>query len=87
MGRRTDEYELRRVLTQQEVHNLRRSLRDMEPLRITHIYQEAWQACRMAVHELPSPEAIQVMVQAWKELWRVSVRRTPVEVRRRELLR
>jgi hypothetical protein len=53
-----------------EVENLRRGLRDMEPLRITRMYQEAWQACRMAVHELPPPEALQVMVQAWKEFWR-----------------
>ena len=71
MGRRGRDSEYQRQpLTKPELENLRRSLRDMEPLKITHIYQEAWHACRMAVHELPSPEAIQVMVQAWKELWR-----------------
>ena len=69
MGRRKEGYESRQPLTTQEVENLRRSLRDIQRLRITRIYQETWHACRMAVHELLNPEA-EVMVQARKELWR-----------------
>jgi hypothetical protein len=57
------------VLTAAELKELRENLSRLSPQHVQDFYQRAYEDCRMIYTRLPSPKAIQTLVQVWKQLW------------------
>ena len=58
-----------RPLTEDELRQLRQKLARLSEHRVRDLYDEAWEACRIKGQRIPSPKAVQQLVQAWKQLW------------------
>ena len=56
-------------MSKDDVDAFQRNLMQLAPARVQDIYREAWERCRMIGNNLPEPEAVQQLVQAWKTLW------------------
>lgn len=57
-------------MNRESLDKLRRSLALLSGDRVRSIYREAWARCKMDGERLPSPQAVQELVQAWRQLWR-----------------
>jgi hypothetical protein len=42
----------------------------LSPQHVQEFYQRAYEDCRMRYTRLPSPKAMQTLVQVWKQLWK-----------------
>lgn len=71
MARRPD-LEKERILTREDLKNLRHSLAHLSLHGVQDFYRRAWEECRLTSREFPSAHVIQQLVQAWKQLrkWR-----------------
>jgi hypothetical protein len=60
------------VLTAAELKELNEHLSRLSPQHVQDFYQRAYEDCRIVYTRIPSPKAIQSLVQAWKLLrkWR-----------------
>ena len=59
-----------RPLTEPELENLRQNLAKLSEDSVRREYNQAWEECRLKHSRLPSPKAVQRLVQAWKQLWK-----------------
>jgi hypothetical protein len=60
------------ILTRRDLEELQRRLSMMSMTAVQDFYQYTHSACRIFPGYLPSPRAIQELVQAWKQMrkWR-----------------
>jgi hypothetical protein len=66
---RRPEREKEEILSAEELKELRHNLAHLSPSHVQDFYQLAHEDCRMIYTRLPSPKAIQTLVQVWKQLW------------------
>jgi hypothetical protein len=70
MARRPDLNPNEAPLTPAELKNFREHLAKLSPHHVSIEYQRVYMDCRMFGKELPSPKAIQQLVQIYKQLWK-----------------
>ncbi len=58
------------VLSKPALEDLRRRLALLSKYHVQGFYRRAHDQCRLEGGSLPSPRAMQELVQAWKLLWR-----------------
>jgi len=59
-----------RPFTQEELELVQQNLARLHESSVKQVYRDAWKECEMRGDRLPSPKAIQHLVQAWKWLWK-----------------
>jgi hypothetical protein len=69
MARRPD-HKKAEVLTEDDLTQLRHNLAHLSVGAVRDFYDQAYRDCRLIYHRLPSPKQMQVLVQAWKQLWK-----------------
>ena len=72
MARRPEIRTKEDVLNEKELQDLQRRLSLLNPQHVEDFYNQAHRECCLGEKGLPSPRAIQQLVQAWKQLrkWR-----------------
>ena len=72
MARRRTEFRQDDVLTGVEVNALRERLSKIDRHAVEAFYRAAYHRCALQAWSLPTPRAIQELVQAWRQLrkWR-----------------
>lgn len=61
-------------LSKEDLEQYRRGLANLSPYHVRELYDEIHEECRMVDNRLPSPKAIQRLVQVWRRLWEWSNR-------------
>jgi hypothetical protein len=69
MARRPD-HKKAEVLSEDDLKQLRHNLAHLSVGAVRDFYDQAYRDCRLIYHRLPSPKQMQVLVQAWKQLWK-----------------
>ena|GEM_PF-1218685 len=69
MARRPDRKKAE-ILSEDELKELRHNLAHLSVGAVRDLYDQAYRDCRLIYHRLPTPKQIQVLVQAWKQLWK-----------------
>lgn len=55
-------------LNASQLDQLRRNIAHLGPHNLRVMYEQVYQECRLPSEGLPSPQAIQKLVQIWKQL-------------------
>ncbi|MGA8201136.1 MAG: hypothetical protein WB814_13785 [Candidatus Sulfotelmatobacter sp.] len=58
------------VLSEDDLKQLRHNLAHLSIGAVRDFYDQAYRDCRLIYHRLPSPKQMQMLVQAWKQLWK-----------------
>ena len=58
------------MLSEDDLRELRHNLAHLSVGAVRDFYDQAYRDCRLIYHRLPTPKQIQVLVQAWKQLWK-----------------
>jgi hypothetical protein len=58
------------VLTEQQIKDLRYSLAHLSLRAVQDLYESTYRDCQLIYNRLPSPQQMQTLVQAWKQLWK-----------------
>jgi hypothetical protein len=60
------------VLTEEDFKRIRQHLAQLDANALKEVYERAHQDCRLIYKRFPSPRAMQMLVQVWKQLrkWR-----------------
>jgi hypothetical protein len=69
MARRPD-HKKAEVLSEDDLKQLRHNLAHLSVGAVRDFYDRAYRDCRLIYHRLPSPKQMQILVQAWKQLWK-----------------
>jgi hypothetical protein len=69
MARRPDRKKAE-MLSEDDLRELRHNLAHLSVGAVRDFYDQAYRDCRLIYHRLPTPKQIQVLVQAWKQLWK-----------------
>ena len=69
MARRPDRKKAE-VLTEDDLKQLRHNLAHLSIGAVRDFYDQAYRDCRLIYHRLPTPKQMQILVQAWKQLWK-----------------
>ena len=69
MARRPDRKKAE-VLSEEDLKQLRHNLAHLSIGAVQDFYERAYRDCRLIYHRLPSPKQMQMLVQAWKQLWK-----------------
>lgn len=62
-------------LNGEELEKLRKNIAHLGPHNLRVMYEQIYQECRLPSEGLPSPQAIQQLVQVWKQLRLITTRR------------
>jgi hypothetical protein len=69
MARRPDhDNDSNDVLSAEQLKQLRHNIAHLSPSHVQDFYHRAYEDCRMIYSRVPSPKAIQTLVQVWKQL-------------------
>jgi hypothetical protein len=69
MARRPD-HKKAEVLSEDDLKQLRHNLAHLSIGAVRDFYDQAYGDCRLIYHRLPTPKQMQILVQAWKQLWK-----------------
>jgi hypothetical protein len=69
MARRPD-HKKADVLSEDDLKQLRHNLAHLSIGAVRDFYDQAYRDCRLIYHRLPTPKQMQMLVQAWKQLWK-----------------
>jgi hypothetical protein len=69
MARRPD-HKKAEVLSEDDLKQLRHNLAHLSIGAVRDFYDQAYRDCRLIYHRLPTPKQMQMLVQAWKQLWK-----------------
>jgi len=69
MARRPDRKKAE-MLSEDDLRELRHNLAHLSVGAVRDFYDQAYRDCRLIYHRLPTPKQMQVLVQAWKQLWK-----------------
>jgi hypothetical protein len=58
------------VLTEQQIKDLRYNLAHLSLRAVQDLYESTYRDCQLIYNRLPSPQQMQTLVQAWKQLWK-----------------
>jgi len=58
------------ILSEKDLEELRYNLAHLSPGHVRDFYERSYQDCRMIYNRLPSPKKMQILIQAWKQLWK-----------------
>ena len=69
MARRPDR-EKADMLSKEDLKELRHNLAHLSVEAVRDLYERTYRDCRLIYHRLPTPKQMQVLIQAWKQLWK-----------------
>ena len=69
MARRPDRGNVE-VLSEADLKDLRYNLAHLSPGAVRDFYERSYRDCRPLYNRLPSPKQMQILIQAWKQLWK-----------------
>jgi hypothetical protein len=58
------------ILNAEDLKELRHNLAHLSINAVRDLYDQAYRDCRLIYHRLPTPKQMQILVQAWKQLWK-----------------
>jgi hypothetical protein len=69
MARRPDR-EKADMLSENDLKELRHNLAHLSVEAVRDLYERTYRDCRLIYQRLPTPKQMQILVQAWKQLWK-----------------
>ena len=58
------------MLSEENLKEMRQNLARLSLPAVRDFYESAHKDCRLVFNHVPSPTRIQILVQAWKQLWK-----------------